>query len=465
MPLSAPQSNISKADERAGATAREPNPLGVFAFQNGTENGDALFGTPFPDYVNGLGGNDTILGYSGDDIVEGGTGADNMDGGSGHDRLNYSMSGAAVGINLDSGAAEGGDAEGDSFNSFESLTGSAFNDTLTGNADANILCGGAGSDLLDGGAGNDWLDNSDMNHETIVVLYSGVSWNNDGSNDSVINFENVIGTRFIDTIYGNGDSNILRGGAGSDVLDGVDGSDWSDYRSSGAGVWVNLATGVTAGGDAAGDRLRNIERLMGSAQADVLTGDGGQNVLRGGNGADTLDGGANFDWVDYRGSAAGVVVNLATGAVSGGDAAGDSIANFERVFGSAHDDMLTGDAGANMLYGGAGNDTLTGGAGRDVYKGDAGADTFVFTSAADIGLERPPERIVDFTHGEDLLNFSAMDLTFIGNAAFGSVAGQLRYEQHFAAVKLFGDLNGDGVEDFQILLTLTSEIVAADLIL
>jgi Ca2+-binding RTX toxin-like protein len=347
----------------------------------------------------------------------------------------------------------------------DTINGLGGNDTIFGGAGSDRIAGGDGSDSLDGGAGNDWLDNSDMNHETIVVLYSGVSWNNDGSNDSVINFENVIGTRFVDTIYGDGNSNILRGGAGADVLDGIDGSDWSDYRSSKAGVLVNLATGVTAGGDAAGDRLRNIERLMGSAQADVLTGDGGQNVIRGGAGADTLDGGSNIDWVDYRGSAFGVTVNLATGSASGGDATGDSITNFERIFGSAQGDMLTGDTGANMLYGGAGNDTLNGGAGRDILRGDAGADTFVFSSAADIGIGAPPERIVDFTHGDDLLDFSALDMAFIGNGAFGNVAGQLRYDRYFDAVTLMGDMNGDGAADFQIVLTLNTQIVAADLIL
>lgn len=345
------------------------------------------------------------------------------------------------------------------------ILGLGGDDTIFADAGDDRVAGGDGSDSLDGGAGNDWLDNSAMAHETIVILYAGVSWNNDGSNDSIINFENVVGTRFVDTIYGNGDSNILRGGAGADVIDGVDGSDWSDFRGSRAGVSVNLATGTAAGGDAAGDQLRNIERLMGSAHADVLTGDGGQNVIRGGAGADTLDGGGNIDWLDYRGSAAGVTVNLATGVTSGGDAAGDVISNFERMFGSGHDDALTGDADSNMLYGGAGNDTLTGGAGFDVYKGEAGSDTFVFQSSTDIGIGNAPERIVDFTPGDDLLDFSAMDLTFIGNAAFSNVAGQLRYEQHFAAVNIFGDMNGDGVADFQILLTVTSEIAAADLIL
>lgn len=465
MPLSAKLTNARKYHDRAALAAPEPNPWGVSTYQNGTENGDTLFGTPFPDYINGLGGNDTILGYAGEDTVEGGIGADSMDGGSGRDWLNYSTSAAAVSINLATGAADGGDADGDRFASFERLIGSAFNDTLTGDAGANSLRGGAGNDLMDGGAGIDWLDCSRSLSPTIVVLEAGVCWNADGSSDAVINFENVLGSRFVDTLVGNGNSNLLRGGAGADVINGVDGSDWSDYRGSSAGVTVNLATGATTGGDAAGDRLINIERLMGSAHADVLTGNGDQNVIRGGAGADSLDGGANFDWLDYRGSAAAVTVDLETGVASGGDADGDSITNFERVFGSDHDDRLTGDAGHNMLYGGGGNDTLQGGASWDVMKGDAGADTFVFSAATDIGLGYLSDRVVDFTRGSDLLDFSAMDLTFIGGDDFTSVAGQLRFERFFDALKLFGDSDGDGVADFSILLTLNIDITSTDLLL
>ena len=67
-------------------------------------------------------------------------------------------------------------------------------------------------------------------------------------------------------------------------------------------------------------------------------------------------------------------MNLATGAASGGDAQGDTIADFEHVVGSAHGDTFRGDGGANRLSGGAGNDDLDGGAGGDVLKGEGGDD-------------------------------------------------------------------------------------------
>jgi Ca2+-binding RTX toxin-like protein len=60
-----------------------------------------------------------------------------------------------------------------------------------------------------------------------------------------------------------------------------------------------------------------------------------------------------------------VTVNLGTGSGSGGDAAGDTIANFENVIGSANADNITGDSADNVIEGGAGADTIDGAGGTD----------------------------------------------------------------------------------------------------
>ena len=121
----------------------------------------------------------------------------------------------------------------------------------------------------------------------------------------------------------------------------------------------NLVDGITVTGTAGDDSL------SGSVAEDTISGLGGDDVIAGDAGADTLDGGTGTDELDYSGSSAGVNVNLNTNTVSGGDAEGDTISNFENVTGSDHADTLTGDAGDNVLDGGAGADALDGGAGTD----------------------------------------------------------------------------------------------------
>ena len=104
----------------------------------------------------GESGNDNLLGGAGNDFLLGGAGADALNGGSGADTADYSTSASGVVVNLQSGSATGGDAEGDTFNSIESLVGSSSSDTLYGrNSVANRLDGGAGADILWGGSGND----------------------------------------------------------------------------------------------------------------------------------------------------------------------------------------------------------------------------------------------------------------------------------------------------------------------
>ena len=267
--------------------------------------------------------------------------------------------------------------QGDTIANFEHVVGSAHADTLRGDGKANRLSGGAGDDWLYGEGGDDRLD-------------AGAG---------------------ADRLYGGAGDDVLEGGAGADTLYGGTGEDTLSYAGSTAGVNVSLVTGRGQGGDASADRLYDIEHLVGSghddtlagdshgnrlwggAGADTLTGGAGDDVLEGGAGADRLDGGSGEDTLSYADSGSGVSVNLAPGTVSGGDARGDTIANFEHVVGSAHGDVLRGDDGANRLSGGAGadglygeggddrldagtgNDWLYGGAGDDVLEGGAGADT------------------------------------------------------------------------------------------
>ncbi|ACU89970.1 tandem-95 repeat protein [Desulfomicrobium baculatum] len=218
-------------------------------------------------------------------------------------------------------------------------------------------------------------------------------------------------------VFGFDGNDTLRGGAGSDTLDGggqtyashtpwlytQEGGDTVDYTASTAAVDIDLTRATQAGGHAEGDVLIGIENVIGSGFNDSITGDAaanflsgldgtdtllggvGNDTLRGGAGADLIDGGAGQDFADYRTSASWVNVDLniqdGTTAQSGGgadnDAEGDTLIGIENLIGSndaTHGDVLTGNAANNHLIGLDGDDTLIGGAGNDTLVSGAGAD-------------------------------------------------------------------------------------------
>lgn len=108
------------------------------------------------DVLAGFRGDDAIYGGEGNDFMTGGAGADIIDGGAGSaDVARYVGSNAGVTIDLGSGTASGGHAEGDVLTNVEFLFGSSYNDSLTGDANNNWLFGANGDDTLDGAGGID----------------------------------------------------------------------------------------------------------------------------------------------------------------------------------------------------------------------------------------------------------------------------------------------------------------------
>ena len=188
----------------------------------------------------------------------------------------------------------------------------------------------------------------------------------------------------------------INGGAGNDLLTGTSGVDTVDAYGGDDTVDAGAGDDLVFGGD-------GNDHIYGGADNDTLGGDNGDDTLSGGTGdnhvyggagndvfiggagRDAYYGGAGQDNVDYSGSGSGVFVNLATNAVSGGDAADDTLASgIDGAIGSNYADVLTGGDGQGMtagdtyttqLYGNAGNDLLSGGAGNDQIYGGADDDT------------------------------------------------------------------------------------------
>ena len=356
----------------------------------GTTGNDQLLGTTGRDFLWGGDGNDELDGGADRDVLYGGAGNDKLEGGDGDDVL------------------DGGDGS-------DRLFGGDGNDVLVGGTGHGKLYGGDGNDVLVlqdhghawGGPGADILIGVGSGGRNVmyggsgagvtVNLATGRGQGGDAQGDMISGFRGIVGSQHNDTLTGDEGDNYFRGKGGADVLDGGGGIDTAAFNlgrdSFGEGVTVDLGGPkdsedyvVGTGGDAEGERLKNIENLNGSHADDKLTGDekanrlygyNGDDVLEGRGGADTLYGGwghqGENDTASYEHSPGGVTVNLggpqdANGYVighTGGHAVGDKLKGIENLRGSARADTLTGDGGDNILEGGAGGDTLTGGGGSD----------------------------------------------------------------------------------------------------
>lgn len=281
--------------------------------------------------------------------------------------------------------------------------------------------------------------------------------------------ENAVGGAGNDLLIANNVANRLDGGLGNDVV---------SYQTATSGVTVSLGapSGGTSGG-AAGDVLLSIEGVTGSAFNDILIGDGGNNVIDGGKGgADTLIGGAGIDTLSYASAIGGVTVNMSTGKAAGA-AAGDAYSSFENLTGSDFADTLVGDNKDNIIVGGAGDDFIGGGTGKDILIGGKGVDRLDGGKGADIfrftddDVDGSRDILVDFTNNLDIIDLSGIDAnlnTFeddafirIGKAQFSGNAGELR----LVSSTLYGDVDGDGLADFSILLASTSHVFTTDIIL
>lgn len=178
--------------------------------------------------------------------------------------------------------------------------------------------------------------------------------------------------------------------------------------------------------------------INGSEHSDTLLGWKGNDTIQGGIGSDVLDGGAGIDTVSYALSSLGVNVTLngkLPATVSGGDAAGDIVTNFENITGSAHADTLAGDNAANTLDGGAGADSLSGGDGNDTYFIEDTGDQITEGTGRKSGIDLVKSSLSDYSLGTNLENLiltgnsningsgNELNNTLIGNSGNNTLMG------------------------------------------
>jgi Ca2+-binding RTX toxin-like protein len=241
----------------------------------GEDGNDSLYGDAGRDSLYGEAGNDKLYGGDEDDYLSGAEGNDRLDGGKGDDNLI-----GGKGSDYLSGGAGDDVLDGREFGSsivFETLIAPGKDRLLAGDGNDTIMVDDR--DYALGGRGMDTLSldvyNNSSDYVTYVLNFSKVT----GQRAADIGylgikagqFEKVdvsvyrmdvgsviTGSKGNDTIYGNGKSGMINGGAGDDIL-----SAWG-YNSE------NPANGIVVNGGTGDDKL--------SGNGDV--------TLVGGKGAD-----------------------------------------------------------------------------------------------------------------------------------------------------------------------------------
>jgi Ca2+-binding RTX toxin-like protein len=342
--------------------------------------------------------------------------------------------------------------EQDVLRDFDNVTGSNRPETIIGNELGNVIDGRGGNDVIDGGLRNDTMIGgagintaSFVSHNSVTgtlvgTISLGVG-SADGSafftgsgtteTDVLRQFDNVIGSKFNETITGNERANALDGGAGNDTIIGGGGIDTASFVSHDSFA-LNLAA-ITLGQNGADgsttfrssvdgsiehDTLRGIANVTGTNLGETIIANEQDNTINGRGGNDGLQGGAGNDTYDYRGATgsqgsdqardisgtdkilvdnlsdvlgtqqigADLLVTLRAGTVqilghfagtpieSIVDSQGNSLILATGQTGGNGSGIISGTSGADVMDGRGGDDLLFGNAGNDRLLGGKGDD-------------------------------------------------------------------------------------------
>ena len=403
-------------------------------FLFGDDGRDRVFGRAAADELHGGGGDDLVIGYGGADTIYGEGGADQLHGDDevGDMREFKEKNPLYVAGNAGADTIYGGD-DGDT------ITGGDGDDRLLGEeliddrGGDDTIFGGNGADTIIGDMGNDQLY-GDAGDDTI--------WG-DGENDAI---PQIMGAAS-DLIEGGTGANALFGGPGKDYLYASSralGTDAAapvardfpfDAGETGLPVYVSAqATWRPAAANAVIayasylDGGADEDILVGTRGADRLSGGFGMDEIRGGLGDDVLVGGPGSDWL----------------VAAGGNA---------RIFGGHGDDVIEGGSGANWIEGGPGDDEIFAGLGADTVFG--GSTAYGYASfikpLAEQGRRAanptPGSAVIPAEHG-GFRTRQTQDPQKSGCEPDVFNHPEVYPESPYTiAVRIFEDLDGDGVDD------------------
>lgn len=368
--------------------------------------------------------------------VRGRAGADDISASSGTIRVDYSNSGAVMGVTvnlsagsivsavngatvdageaLDGTSLAGGDT--DTLSGVGRVRGSQFGDHLVGGAADEIFQGLDGDDTIDGGGGTNTVLFDDFGQSRFargiadsgvnVDLSAGTAVDAWGDTDTLTNIQNVVGTAFADRITGDGSDNVIDLGSAPQAF--FDDGDFAD------------------GGD--GD--------------DVLKSSGGFALLIGGAGADDFqfsDTGQYFDWINvsYATSSGNVFANFTNAGIVASAAYGSlTIASGEVL------DGINGDTAFGSM------DTFSTASGNafHVFRDSPNDDQFHWdgTYTDRFGEVAGPNDFIEvrLSDGDDVVDFT--NATGTRRISYQNAAGGVNIDMTFSGTPGTGQATDNG---------------------
>ncbi len=298
----------------------------VNSLTGGTQN-DSIVGNAGNDFLFGREGNDLFtLPTGGNDFVYGDAGT--------QDRMDYSAAPGPVFVNAGNRTATG----------------------VAGFYDVEIITGSAHDDLF---IGPDVM----------------TQWNITGPNQGTIDKPSTIQFEGFENLQGGSSIDIFTFADGQGLTGTIDGGgniDYLDYRPYTTSVQVDLAAGTATGTGG----IMNIEAAFGGQADDLLVGDANLNGFSGEGGNDTILGGDSGDVLLGGPGDDSIEGGLGNDAIRGGEGNDQILAGDgnDTVWGDAGDDTIVADLGDDSVLGGAGVDEISGGDGNDILLGEADND-------------------------------------------------------------------------------------------
>ncbi len=330
----------------SGSSGGSGSPANLILMGGGGK--DYLTGGNGDDELYGKAGNDTLYGGKGNDLIDGGSGNDKIKGGDGNDQI----LGGAGNDKIDGGKGVDVAVFSGNFNDYTLTPRGHGGGSGGGNGAITVHDNRLGFDGTDTVKNVEILRFTDGEYHDGQFYPEGVTLQplftdgNDvvdfntlnpagydpdsfyralGGNDTVVlpadqaaaasvgyeldvggglrlfeageGNDTVTGSSLEDRIDMGAGDDLVVASTGSDFLEGGDDNDTVSYALLGTRVIANLSDGSVSKGDpvAGTDTLSGFENVIGSADDDIITGDGNANVIQGGLGMDSLVGGAGAD--------------------------------------------------------------------------------------------------------------------------------------------------------------------------